>query len=109
MTTASTDAMTEVAPLTPHSHGASVLADSRAALIPNGNAMPMNTPMTPRSSDAPAILETVELPTHAAISHGNTTPLAVRTPRHATSRQAPPVRRFASVTMVDRAAPTPAA
>src|SRR5262245_48076703 len=109
ITTARTDATTEVAPFTPQNHGASCIADFPAALIPRGNAMPINTPITLRSNTAAATLAGVDASKSVVISLGVTTPHAARTPRQPRTRHAPPTRRSESATLVESAEPTPAA
>jgi hypothetical protein len=44
ITTASTEAQTDAAPLTPHNHGASAGASASARLMPIGNGIPMKNP-----------------------------------------------------------------
>ena len=87
MTTASTDAHTDVAPLTPQSHGAIDGERCRARRIPRGNAIPRQKPTGSRMPTAIRMRTGVSAPSKRCVMAGVAMPKTTSTASVISSRR----------------------
>ena len=96
MTTASTEAQTDAAPLIPHSHGASDGFSRIARAMPTGNAIPMKKPSGTRIATETAMRIGVYPPAKCRIAAGVRAPNTTSTASRSTMRSRAARGRFAA-------------